>query len=296
MWAELGGKAARIAAVVLAVALAGCASTPSDDAEARAEFEKLNDPIEPTNRAIFEFNLGLDKVVIKPVTGAYRAIAPQPVRDGVHNFLQNLRSPIIFANDVLQGSPGRAGTTLARAIINSTLGVLGFGDPAAALGFEQHDEDFGQTLAVWGVGEGPYVMLPLFGPSNPRDVVGKVVDFFLDPINWWASNTEQDWIPITRAVVTGIDARDQLWDVLDDLERTSIDFYAAIRSLYRQRRGDEIRNGADGGALPTLTGELDRKEIETAVTVTSKDIDTRKPTRAPTRGEKASRKAWVRQP
>jgi len=195
----------------------------------------------------------------------------QPVRDGVHNFLQNLRAPIIFANDVLQGSPGRAGTTLARAIINSTLGVLGFGDPAAALGFEQHDEDFGQTLAVWGVGEGPYVMLPLFGPSNPRDVVGKVVDFFLDPINWWASNTEQDWIPITRAVVTGIDARDQLWDVLDDLERTSIDFYAAIRSLYRQRRGDEIRNGADGGALPTLTGELDRKEIETAVTVTSKE-------------------------
>jgi phospholipid-binding lipoprotein MlaA len=271
MWAELGGKAARIAAVVLAVALAGCASAPSDDTEARAEFEKLNDPIEPTNRAIFEFNLGLDKVVIKPVTGAYRAIAPQPVRDGVHNFLQNLRAPIIFANDLLQGAPGRAGTTLARAVINSTLGVLGFGDPAAALGFEQHDEDFGQTLAVWGVGEGPYVMLPLFGPSNPRDVVGKVVDFFLDPINWWASNADNDWIPITRAVVTGIDARDQLWDVLEDLERTSIDFYAAIRSLYRQRRGDEIRNGADGGALPTLTGELDLKEIETAVTVTSKE-------------------------
>ena len=270
MWAELGGKATRIGVVVLSVALAGCASAPQGDPEALAEFEKLNDPIEPTNRAIFEFNLGLDRILIKPVTGAYRAVAPQSVRDGVHNFLENLRSPIIFANDLLQGSPGRAGTTFARFIINATLGVAGFGDPAADLGFEQHDEDFGQTLAVWGVGEGPYVMLPVFGPSNPRDVTGKVVDFFLDPINWWASNTDRDWIPITRAVVTGIDARDQLWNVLDDLERTSIDFYAAIRSLYRQRRQDEILNGAGGGATPSLTGELDIKDFEAAAQPTEK--------------------------
>ena len=264
MWADLGGRAARVGVLVLAVAVgvAGCATPPKDDPEALTEYQKLNDPIEPTNRAIFEFNLGLDRFLIKPVTGAYRAIAPQPVRDGVHNFLQNLRAPVIFANDLLQGEPGRAGKTLARFVVNTTLGVAGFGDPAQAMGIEEHDEDFGQTLAVWGVGEGPYVMLPLFGPSNPRDITGKVVDFFLDPINWWASNTENDWVPITRAVVSGIDARDQLWNVLDDLERTSIDFYAAIRSLYRQRRLDEIRNGVSG-PTPNLT-DLDIRDFEAA--------------------------------
>jgi phospholipid-binding lipoprotein MlaA len=108
-------------------------------------------------------------------------------------------------------------------------------------------------------------MLPIMGPSNPRDLTGKVADFFLDPINWWASNTDNDWVPLTRALVTGIDARDQLWDVLDDLERTSVDFYAAIRSLYRQRRIDEIHNGNGGGdaPLPNLTGELDLKDLDT---------------------------------
>jgi phospholipid-binding lipoprotein MlaA len=270
MWADLKDTAVRAyacrAVMVLTVALAltACATPPKDDPEALAEYQKLNDPIEPTNRGIFEFNLGLDRYVLKPVTGAYRAVFPQPVREGVHNFLQNLRAPVIFANDLLQGSPGRAGTTLVRFVVNSTLGVAGFGDPAAAMGWDQHEEDFGQTLAVWGVGEGPYVMLPVFGPSNPRDLAGRVVDFFLDPINWWANASDADWaewVPIARAVITGIDTRDQLWDVLEDLERTSIDFYAAIRSLYRQRRLDEIRNGASGPA-PTLTGELDIKDFE----------------------------------
>jgi phospholipid-binding lipoprotein MlaA len=270
MWADLSGGAARrflrrgVLVLAASLAMAACATAPDDDPEAVAEFQKLNDPIEPTNRAIFEFNLGLDRFVLKPVTGAYRAVFPQPVRDGVHNFLQNLRAPVIFANDLLQGEPGRAVTTFGRFIVNSTLGVAGFGDPAESLGMAQHDEDFGQTLAVWGVGEGPYVMLPVFGPSNPRDVTGRIVDFFLDPINWWAFNSDStaaDWVPIARAVITGIDTRDQLWDVLEDLERTSIDYYAAIRSLYRQRRMDEIRNGASGPA-PTLTGELDIKDFE----------------------------------
>jgi len=270
MWADLRGSEARgllrRAVLVLGVslALAACATAPENDPEALAEYQKLNDPVEPTNRAIFEFNLGLDRIILKPVTGAYRAVFPRPVRDGVHNFLQNLRAPVIFANDLLQGEPGRAATTFGRFVVNTTLGVAGFGDPAEALGMAQHDEDFGQTLAVWGVGEGPYVMLPVFGPSNPREVTGRVVDFFIDPINWWAQSSDADWaewVPIARAVITGIDTRDQLWDVLDDLERTSIDFYAAIRSLYRQRRMDEIRNGA-GGPAPTLTGELDIKDFE----------------------------------
>jgi len=260
MWADFGNRAMCFGAlIVTSLMLAGCATPPEDDPEALADFHRLNDPVEPANRAIFEFNRGADRYVIKPVTGGYRAITTPEMRDGVHNALQNLRAPVIFANDLMQGELSRAGTTVARFVINSTLGVVGFGDPAADLGFAPHDEDFGQTLAVWGVGEGPYIMLPILGPSNPRDLTGRVADFFLDPINWWASNTDHEWtVPLARGAVTGIDARDRLWDVLDDLERTSIDFYAAIRSLYRQSRMDEIRNGASGDTpLPDLSSELD---------------------------------------
>ncbi len=235
----------RISVLILAVfTLASCASAPRDGAEALAEYNKTNDPVEPTNRFIFSFNQGLDKVIIKPVTSLYRAIFPDVVRNGIHNFLNNLKTPVVLINDILQGESGRAGDTIIRFAVNSTVGIAGFRDQAADWGWEPHDEDFGQTLAVWGVGEGPYIMLPLFGPSNPRDAFGKVVDFFLDPINWWAENSDNDWVPITRTIISGIDTRDQLWDVLDDLEKSSVDFYAAIRSLYRQRRNEDISNGA----------------------------------------------------
>ena len=242
----------RVTVLLLTVlALTNCASPPEGDAEAMAEFKKVNDPVEPMNRGIFSFNQGLDKAVVKPITGGYRAITPDPVRRSVHNFLTNLRSPVILFNDVLQGELSRAGVTIMRFLINSTIGVAGLWDQAAGMGFERHDEDFGQTLAVWSVPAGPYVMLPIFGPSNPRDAVGKLVDFFIDPLNLWAANTERDWIPLTRTLVGGIDTRDQLWDVLDDLEKSSIDFYAAIRSLYRQRRADDIKNGEGSDTQPT---------------------------------------------
>ena len=235
----------KISVLLLAmVTLASCASAPRDDGEALAEYNKINDPIEPTNRFIFSFNQGLDKGIIKPVTSLYRALFPEVVRTGVHNFLNNLKTPVVLANDVLQGESERAGDTIIRFVINSTAGIAGFRDQAADWGWEPHDEDFGQTLAVWGVGEGPYIMLPLFGPSNPRDAIGKVVDFFLDPINWWAENSDNDWVPLTRTIISGIDTRDQLWDVLDDLKKSSIAFYAAIRNLYRQRRNEDISNGA----------------------------------------------------
>ncbi|NQV54782.1 MAG: VacJ family lipoprotein, partial [Rhodospirillales bacterium] len=208
------------------------------------------DPIEPTNRGIFEFNQVLDKALIKPVTGLYRAVTPEAAREYIHNFLQNLRTPVILANDVLQGAPSRAGTTALRFLINSTIGIAGLGDPATSIGFERHDEDFGQTLAVWGAGEGVYIMLPIFGPSNPRDAVGRVVDFFLDPINWWVQNSGNDVVGWSRTGLGGIDTRNKLWDVLEDLEKSSIDFYASIRSLYRQRRQDEITNGKGSNSAP----------------------------------------------
>jgi len=131
-----------------------------------------------------------------------------------------------------------------RFIINSSVGIAGLRDQATNWGFEDHDEDFGQTLAVWGVGEGPYLMLPVLGPSNPRDAIGKLVDSLIDPINLWADNDDREWVPITRTAVNGLDTRDRLWDILNDLEKSSIDYYAAIRSLYRQRRNDDISNGS----------------------------------------------------
>ena len=261
MWADNGLRRwARVGVIVLAMfVLANCASAPENDPEALAEYQTINDPIEPANRTIFSFNLFLDRALFRPVTAIYRTIAPETVREFIHNFLQNLRTPVILANDLLQGEPSRGGTTTARFAINTTIGILGFGDPASSMGFEQHDEDFGQTLAVWGVGEGPYLMIPIFGPSNPRDAVGKIVDFFLDPVNWWARNEGLDSVLWGRTVMTGIDTRDQLWDVLDDLEKSSIDFYASIRSLYRQRRNDEITNGKglDDKPSPGFSGDFE---------------------------------------
>ena len=245
--------------IISVLVLSNCASAPKGDPETLAEFRKLNDPIEPTNRAIFSLNQGLDKLIIKPVTGFYRTITPAPAREAVHNFLENLRTPVILTNDILQGEIERAGNTVVRFVVNSTWGVLGFRDAASDFGFKYHVEDFGQTLAVWGIDEGPFLMLPVLGPSNPRDAVGKVVDYLIDPINWWATNTDNDAVSMAKTAITGIDTRDQLWDVLEDIDKNSVDPYASIRSLYRQRRMDDIRNGAeaDDPPAPTLGGDFE---------------------------------------
>ena len=160
------------------------------------------------------------------------------------------RSPVIFLNDLLQGELDRAITTAVRFMVNSTIGILGVIDIATEMGLEGHDEDFGQTLAVWGVPEGPYVVLPLFGPSNPRDAIGLVVDFLVDPFNLWAENTDRDFAIFARAGTRAVDLRATHMEALDNLEKTSLDFYATIRSLYRQRRANEIRNGEPSANMP----------------------------------------------
>ena len=129
------------------------------------------------------------------------------VRDAVRDALRNLRTPVVLANDLFQGELDRAETTLVRFLINSTAGLLGLFDVAADWGYPYHDEDFGQTLAVWGVPEGPYVMLPLFGPSNPRDAVGLVVDFLTDPFNIWAANTDRHLAILARPGTRAVDTR-----------------------------------------------------------------------------------------
>ena len=245
---QLKSLVVMLCAVIL---FAGCSTVPNNDPEAAAEFKKINDPVENVNRVIFGVNQAFDKVILKPVTFAYRSLTPDFFRKGVSNFLHNLKSPVILVNDILQGEIGRAGDTVARFVINSTVGIFGLVDVAENLGFEQHNEDFGQTLAVWGFGEGPYLMLPILGPSNPRDAIGRVVDFFVDPINWWVA-PDDNRIPIIRTAVSAIDLRDRLWENLEEIDKNSIDPYASYRSMYRQRRNDEIRNGSNSQSKTDL--------------------------------------------
>ena len=238
---------ARVSASLLTVLLLfGCASPPEGDAEAQAAYDEINDPIEPLNRAIFSFNQFADGILIKPLALAYRTFVPPEPREGVHNFLTNLRAPIVLANDLMQGEFDRAVITVERFAINSTAGLGGLFDVAAKFGIEGHREDFGQTLSVWGSGEGPFLMLPLLGPSNPRDVTGLVVDGFIDPVPYFVSSDVQ----LARTLLRAADERERVLDALDEIERTSLDFYATLRSLYRQRRADEIRNGAPAPVVP----------------------------------------------
>ncbi|MEO5337628.1 MAG: VacJ family lipoprotein [Magnetospirillum sp. WYHS-4] len=225
-----------VPALFLALALGACAS-PGGQTDADA------DPAEAVNRATFEANRALDTLLFRPVAELYEALVPPPARTAMHNVLNNLRSPIILLHDLLQGEGERAGTTAARLAINSTIGVLGLGDPAADWGLPFHDEDFGQTLGAWGLGDGGYVVLPALGPSSSRDALGMLADLFLDPLNILAANTGHEEAIYARAGMEAVDWRARNLETLDQLERTSVDYYATLRSAYRQRRASEIANG-----------------------------------------------------
>ena len=250
MWLDRSNRkliAARLLLLaLLALPLTNCATAPEGDPDAMARYEEANDPMEPWNRGVLEFNRGFDDFVLRPIAVVYRHILPEVVRERIHLFLMNLRTPVILANDLMQGEPERAGETLGRFVINSTVGVGGLFDVATEWGLEPHNEDFGQTLAVWGAGEGAYLMLPFFGPSNPRDATGIVVDLFFDPLNY----VLDDKYLIARTATRAVDERERNIENLDNLEATSIDFYAALRSLYRQYRDNEVRNGALPQPLP----------------------------------------------
>jgi phospholipid-binding lipoprotein MlaA len=239
-----------VVAGMVAIAATGCATPPPEsDPEAYAEFRELNDPIEPFNRVVFEINRGLDALFLKPLAEFYLLLLPPPVQTGIHNFVTNLRAPVTFINDLLQGEGSRALNTAGRFAVNTTLGVGGLLDWASDWGMPYHNEDFGQTLAVWGVGEGPYLVLPVIGPSNPRDAAGIGVDSaVLDPFGFLATfiyNETQliTLLSYTRLGLTAVDARARNYEGLNDIERNSLDFYAAMRSLYRQNRQSEINNG-----------------------------------------------------
>ena len=249
--------------VAMVAALAACATPPTDPA-ARADFEATNDPLEPMNRQIFNFNQFLDTYLIKPVAQGYRKVLPGFGRDAIRNFLNNLGEPVIFANNVLQGEWKLAHNTAARFFVNSTFGLGGVIDLASLTELPRQSGDFGQTLYVWGVSDGPYLVLPILGPSNPRDTSGMVVDGFADPWGYLADAYGAATVAtIGRFAAKGIDERARNIETLDELQRNAIDFYAQLRSLSRQHRASELRHGRPA-PMPNLDSLVDPAKVEDA--------------------------------
>lgn len=231
-------------AVVCALLVGGCASRPTDPDDL-AYYLETNDPLEPMNRAIFQFNEVADKVVLRPAAVGYRTVIPKGVRIGISNFLDNLASPITILNALLQGEGGRARDTFGRFLTNTFLGLGGLIDIASGAGVPYHKEDFGQTLAVWGVEPGPYLVLPLLGPSGFRDGLGTVVDGAADPAGYYIREHYELEGTLARSTVDAIDWRANNLKTVDDMRKSSLDFYATVRSAYRQNRAHEIRNGRE---------------------------------------------------
>jgi phospholipid-binding lipoprotein MlaA len=235
---------------LLVLALGACATPPTDPA-ARAEFDETNDPFEPLNRKTFAFNQFFDRIIFRPVAVTYDAAVPDVVRDTIRHFLDNLGEPVVFANNMLQGEFKRAHDTAGRFLVNSTFGVGGLMDFATKQGLEKQTGDFGQTLYYWGAPEGPYLILPVLGPSNPRDGIGMGVDGYADPYPHFISGNTIDNANYGRYVINGVDERARNIQTLDEVQRNAIDFYAQLRSLFRQHRAAELRHG-EPPPLPDL--------------------------------------------
>lgn len=234
----------------LAVLLLASPLARADENNLAQAGDEIWDPLEPMNRYFFEVNRFLDAVALKPMATWYGAL-PQGVRTGTGNFLGNLRNPWTAINDGLQGEGNRAGTAVARFFINTFIGFFGVFDPAKDMGLVQHDEDAGQTFARWGAGDGPYLMLPVLGSSNGRDVIGLVVDAVLDPFNLLTRGADANWAPPTRAGMTAVHYRDANRQQIEDVERSATDLYATVRRITADRRRSEIRNADPGSNTPS---------------------------------------------
>ena len=234
-----------LSALAMGLMLGAC-STPSPDSLAQ------NDPWEKTNRDIFDFDVKVDHAVARPIARGYRNVVPEFARDGVHNFLTNLNSPVVLANDVLQGEGDKAKNTFGRIVINSTVGIGGLIDVATKLGIPYHDNDFGISMGKAGVAEGSYLVLPFAGPMPPRDLVGNGVDVAFDPLTYARFHGSDTWM-VVRFGLGILDSRAAQLDAVETIERSSIDFYATTRNLYRQSRNAKINEGKPGtDELPNL--------------------------------------------
>lgn len=220
-------RSVAVSVLALTVFLSGCAH------------QNARDPLEPLNRGIYAFNDAIDTAVMKPVAMGYRAVLPQFVRTGVSNFFSNLDDVTVIVNGILQLKIPQALSDTGRLLINTTVGVLGLVDVATHLGLEKHNEDFGQTLGYWGVGNGPYLMLPFFGPSTFRDGVGRWVDAKTDPVRWEDHIRTRNQFLVLRIVNT----RANLLDSEKVLDAAAIDRYAFLRDAYLQRRRSLVYDG-----------------------------------------------------
>ncbi|MEL7130436.1 MAG: VacJ family lipoprotein [Pseudomonadota bacterium] len=219
--------------------LSACASTPP------ANTDDVYDPFESFNRKVYGFNNSVDRAIVGPVARGYIKTVPEPARDGVHNALVNANSTVTFANDILQGKPGRAAETFTRFLINTTIGLGGLFDVAGKSGLEGHTEDFGQTLGVWGMPMGPYFMAPFLGPTNLRDTAGGVVDNLFDPLTWvefGVSDNLDLYLNGGLVVTNALDTRARLNDAFEALQDQP-EPYTALRRAYSAGRKTAVRDG-----------------------------------------------------
>jgi phospholipid-binding lipoprotein MlaA len=226
----------RLVVLSLLALMFGCASIPAGVPPSP------DDPWEPFNRSVFEFNEGLDAYVLKPVVAGYRFVLPEFVREGIYNFFSNYNDIYTALNNVLQGKPDYAFNDLMRVVVNTTMGLGGLIDLATPGGLEKHKEDFGQTFGVWGVPSGPYVVLPFFGPSSVRDTFGTVADLETDYLFKYIPNVG------LRNSLTGlrvVNARNTYYEAGDLLDGAAIDKYSFLRDAYIQRRKYQINEGRD---------------------------------------------------
>jgi Surface lipoprotein len=232
--------------LVALLSVAGCASVPAGE-------PARDDPLEPLNRAVFGVNVALDDAVIAPVARAYRAAIPEPVRDAIRSFVDNLAEPRIFVNDVLQGRFNAAGFTFARFFANTIAGAGGLYDFAGTHGLPKQTGDFGQTLDAWGFDSGPYVVLLFFGPSNVRDTVGLGVDLATTPPALVANGHADRVASAILGVVDGIDLRARNLETLVAIKASSLDYYTHLKSLASQHRAAQLR---EGRGLPVAPPDL----------------------------------------
>lgn len=249
---------------VALLGMSACSSLPQSKSE-QAEAKAINDPIEPVNRAIFDVNDFLDRLLIRPMAELYRVTVPPPLRNRISSILKNMAEPVIMANNLMQGEVSNAGTTLSRFLINTTLGAGGMFEVASGYGFQRQTGDFGQTLHVWGMGEGPYIVLPLFGPSNVRDAIGLGVDTVISPWKYvvaYGDTTTEDTFAITSITASALTRREANIEGYDALREGSLDFYAQMRSVYRQYRAKQL-----GTTLSSASPVFEDYDAESSTTV-----------------------------
>jgi phospholipid-binding lipoprotein MlaA len=218
-----------LALLLLAAVSAGCATGPDP-----------RDPLEPMNRGIYQFNDHFDRVLLKPAAILYHTTVPPPVRGGVTNFFSNFRDVTVAVNDLLQAKLKAAASDVGRVLVNSTVGIFGLFDVASRIGLQKHYEDFGQTLGVWGAADGPYLVLPILGPSTVRDGIGLIGDYFTDPEFFLFTNPPENYILLTTRIVN---VRADLLDSEQIFEAAAIDRYSFLRDGYLQRRHNLINDG-----------------------------------------------------